>query len=569
MPARSRSSGTFISGTDGADALSGSGTAHSANRSGTIKATEIASGFNGPTFATSAPGDRGGLYVTEKGPGRITRIDLATGAKTIFLDIPDSDMRSDGEGGLLSVAFDPHYKSNGRFFVFVTGAGGDIEVRSYHRSAGDPSIASLDSKKVIIDIPHPGHVNHYGGQLAFGRDGYLYVSTGDGGGGFDPSNNAQDKSSLLGKILRLDVNRDGFPGNPNRNYAIPATNPFAGRAGADEIFALGLRNPYRMSFDSATGDLWIGDVGQGMREEIDLFAAGSGGGQNFGWRIVEGSVRWFPGSTANFTDPVYEYKHTGGNAVIGGYVYHGPSPGLDGDYIFADYVTGRVYVRSASSGRVVDVTQRIDSDTGPLQYITSFGTDAKGGLYAVTLDGSVHRLAPSRGAGDGPVTISGGGGDDRITGGAANDKLIGGAGHDKLFGGHGDDKLIGGLDKDLLFGGAGHDRFVFKSAAEAGNHGSSRDVIRDFHTGGGDDSDLIDVHLIDAIKSAHGNQGFTFIGDNAFTRTAGELHAREIDKPGSRHDITLVEGDINGDGRADFQIELTGLKLLTKDDFVL
>ncbi len=208
---------------------------------------------SGAVFVTGAPGDDGFVYALRKDVGDIVRINTATGAQSTFLDIPNAQFSSGGERGVLGLAFHPDYDANGRFFVFLTNPAGNIEVREYARSAGNPALADPTvPSRTIITIPHPTFANHNGGSLAFGPDGYLYIATGDGGGANDPDGNAQNINSLLGKILRLDVNGDDFPADSSRNYAIPDDNPFAGATpGAGEIWAYGLRNPWRISFDPA------------------------------------------------------------------------------------------------------------------------------------------------------------------------------------------------------------------------------------------------------------------------------------------------------------------------------
>jgi glucose/arabinose dehydrogenase len=365
-----------------------------------IVATQVAGGFDAPLFAASAPGDPGRLYVVEKNLGQVLLLDPSTGARSVFLDIPANELSTDGERGLLGLAFHPSYQTNGRFFVHLTNANGDIEVRSYTRSTANPDVADPNSGVIVITIPHSTFTNHNGGALAFGPDGYLYVSVGDGGGVGDPGENAQNTESLLGKILRLDVNRDDFPGDPTRNYGIPADNPFVGQPGADEVWAYGLRNPWRISFDSQTGDLYIADVGLVTREEIDFQAAGSPGGRNYGWDIREGTVPFEGNGTAALVDPIFEYDRALGQAVTGGYVYHGPAPGLQGAYIFADFGSGRLWSLRVENGRAIDVIDRTNQVITPdgtplsLSLIASFGVDGNGELYAISLAGDIFRLSP-------------------------------------------------------------------------------------------------------------------------------------------------------------------------------
>ena len=279
-----------ISGGAGDDTLYGHSTADLSPASGNIQATLLANIGGGAVFLTGAPGDNGFAYALNKDTGQIFRINTATGARTEFLDIPDGQFAAGGEQGVLGLAFHPGYAGNGRFFVFLTNAAGNLEVREYHGS-GNPPTADAGSFTTVITIPHPVNSNHNGGCMAFGPDGSLYIATGDGGGANDPNGNGQNLNSLLGKILRINVNGDDFPADPTRNYAIPGGNPFAGATpGADEIWDYGLRNPWRISFDSATGDLYIGDVGQGAREEINFEPAGGNGGFNYGWDFREGRI---------------------------------------------------------------------------------------------------------------------------------------------------------------------------------------------------------------------------------------------------------------------------------------
>ncbi len=462
--------GNILFGTDADDVIYGHSVADTLPNVGQIVATLVAGGFNAPVFAASAPGDANRLYVVEKDLGRIVLLDLSTGNRSTFLSIPTNQLTTGGEQGLLSVAFHPNYQSNGRFFVNFVNANGDVEVRSYTRSAGNPDIAN-PTGTTVITVAHPGQTNHNGGTVAFGPDGYLYVSIGDGGGGGDPGENAQNTSSLLGKILRLDVNGDAFPGDAARNYAIPSDNPFVGQPGADEIWAYGLRNPWRFSFNSATGDLFIGDVGQSAREEIDFQPAGTGG-LNYGWDTREGTLPFEGPDSPAFVDPIFEYARTLGQSVTGGYVYHGPAPGLQGSYIFADFLSNRVWSLRVENGQAVDVIERtgqIVTGGAPLSQIASFGVDGNGALYAISLAGSIYRLAPSAAAGDGNDTISGGNGNDTIAGGIGNDVIDGGTGDDILTGGvHGADSLTGGAGAD-----------TFRDSAA----GLSGDTITDFARG--------------------------------------------------------------------------------------
>jgi len=369
-----------------------------------IRADLVASGLDAPLFAASPPGDPNRLFVLEKNSGRIVVLDLATkqlGAQPFF-DVPTSELSNDGERGLLGLAFHPDYVANGKLYLNLTNELGDTEIWELTRS-GDPNLVDPASMRVLLTIDRTAGVNnHNGGWIGFGPDGFLYIGSGDSGGGNDPENAAQNIGDLRGKLLRIDVNSDAFPADPGRNYAIPAENPFA-----NEVFAYGLRNPWRASFDSATGDLYIGDVGQGAREEIDYLPAGTGAGTNFGWRVMEGSAPTglpqlgnpAPGDPS-LRLPVAEYGHGFGDfegfSVTGGYVYRGPGFG-QGLYFFADFVSGHVFTLLVEDDRVFDFAQRdheISVNGGTLDQIGSFGVDNQGRLYAIGLDGEIHLLTP-------------------------------------------------------------------------------------------------------------------------------------------------------------------------------
>jgi len=424
-----------INGGDGNDFLYG----YSASASGAITSTAFTGGFAQPVAGAVTSADPGFLYIVEKASGIIWRVNDDTGARTQFLDIPNGQFNSDGEGGVLGLAFHPDYATNGRYFVFLTDAGGDLEVREYHRSS-NPAVSET-TFSIIWETPHPGQTNHNGGWIGFSpTDGYLYITTGDGGGGNDPNNNAQNLESLLGKILRIDVNSDAFPGDANRNYAIPANNPFVGVAGADEIWAYGLRNPWRIAFDPRNGNLYIADVGQSQREEVDFVASGAGG-LNFGWRIMEGSLAHLsgpPGSPPaghpSLVLPIYEYGRTIGTSITGGEVYVGAASNFVGQYVFADFGSGRLFSLSVVNGQGVDGAERTSQILGPLPSgVVDFVTGTDGALYAIGIGGTIWRLDFALGAED----VG-----DVLNGGAGNDFLDGGIGADTMNGGTGDDQYI-------------------------------------------------------------------------------------------------------------------------------
>ena len=370
-----------------------------------FSAEPVASGLERPVFFTAAPGDAGGGYVAEAHTGAIRRIDLRTGATSEFFRLPAGTLSTGNEQGLLGLAFDPGYADNGRFYVNFTDAGGDTVVRRYapngSDAAGRPAFVGTD----LLTVDQP-FANHNAGWIGFNPAGgpsdanNLYVALGDGGSANDPRNLAQDLSSPLGSILRVDVSGD--------TAVAAAGNPFVGVAGADaRIFAYGLRNPYRAAFDRATGDLYVGDVGQDTREEIDLIPAGTAG-QNFGWRVREGDIAT-PGvggpDRPGFTDPLYDYTHDfgafGGLSVTGGVLYRGSVDELVGRYLFADFVSQNIWALDPDNpdASVENITELLAGDGNTLGGISSFGEDLAGEVYVVNLAGDVFRVVPEPGTG--------------------------------------------------------------------------------------------------------------------------------------------------------------------------
>ncbi len=369
----------------------------------------VVAGLNQPAFLAPVPDGSGRVFVTEL-DGRIVVLTPSSGAiaATPFLDLT-GQISVDGERGLLGFATAPDFASSGTFYVFVTVAGGTIEVRRYRTFAGDRGRADPATGDAILRVPHPNN-NHNGGWIGFGPDGMLYIAIGDGGGSGDPDNNGQNPNTLLGKILRIDPSRDDFPADAARDYAIPPGNPFAAGGGAPEVFAYGLRNPFRNSFDPATGNLWIGDVGQNAIEEVNLLRP-SDAGANFGWPILEGTAVFRGGSTAGLTPPVAEYAHGSGsrqgNTVIGGHVYRGSVEALQGLYVFADFIFPNVWsvpVSRLSVGTTLpssEFTLRnadFVPNAGSFTNIASFGVDATGNLYLVDLDGEIFVIEPVAGS---------------------------------------------------------------------------------------------------------------------------------------------------------------------------
>jgi glucose/arabinose dehydrogenase len=378
-------------------ALAGSGAAAT-----TLDTLLVASGLSAPVYATS-PLVGGPLFVVEKG-GTIKAV--LGGVTSTFLSLPVS---TSGEQGLLGLAFDPNYGTVGsagyrRFFVdYIDAATQDSVVASY-RANSTGLLADAGSRVEVLRVDQPtGFTNHKAGWLGFkpGDANNLYIATGDGGSSNDPSNNAQNRNSLLGKMLRVDINRDDFA-DPNLNYGVPLDNPYFGQAGVrGEIFAYGLRNPWRNSFDRLSGDLWLGDVGQGALEEVDRIAGTSGGGQNFGWRVREGTIAT-PGVGGplqpGMVDPLLVYDHSFGNAITGGYVVRDPTSPLYGRYIFADSGSGRVWVIAADGSvqtlaGAEELTALLDAGAGgPLGSIVSFGEGPGGEIYIVDIAGRVVQI---------------------------------------------------------------------------------------------------------------------------------------------------------------------------------
>lgn len=350
----------------------------------TIGFSSIASVPGRPLAIADAGDGSGRLFVAEQG-GKVYILEGETVASVPFLDL-SGQVSGGSEQGLLGIAFHPDFPVDNRVFLDYTDRAGDTVVSSFAVAAGSPDTVVPGSEVVILTVDQP-YPNHNGGTIAFGPDGYLYVALGDGGSGGDPQNRAQSLDTLLGKILRIDV--DDTSGG--RNYGIPASNPFAGSGARDEIWLYGLRNPFRFSFDRATGDLWIGDVGQNAWEEVDVARAGAGG-INFGWRVMEGAHCFSPSSgcsTNGLEMPVVEYGRGSGCAIIGGNVYRGSAyPVLRGGYVFSDVCTGLTWGLDAGAGGPQALVQIAEAPGG----IAGYGEDESGELYAAGLDGQVYRV---------------------------------------------------------------------------------------------------------------------------------------------------------------------------------
>lgn len=355
--------------------------------------TRIATGLSKPLLVADAGDGSGRLFVVEQ-TGAIRILKAGKLLAVPFLDLSAS-VSGGNEQGLLGLAFHPGYRSNGKLYVSYTDLKGTSVIREYRVSAANPDRANGASGRTLLRLRQP-YANHNGGNIAFGPDGDLYIGFGDGGSAGDPGNRAQNLGSLFGKLLRIDVDRR----TGTLPYGIPPTNPFVGRAGLDQIWAYGLRNPWRWSFDRTTGDLWIGDVGQDTWEEVDRAVAthgrNAGRGLDFGWRVMEADHCFSPSSgcaRSGKTLPLVEYRHVNGRcSITGGFVYRGGRyPDLAGAYLFADYCSGEIWYVDRGAARGTAPTLALDTDLA----ITSFGQDRAGELYLTDGNGSVYRVTDS------------------------------------------------------------------------------------------------------------------------------------------------------------------------------
>ncbi len=352
-----------------------------------LKLHLVASNLTSPVFATTPPGDSNRLFVVEQG-GTIKVLDRVTGTVlATYLSL--TGITSGGERGLLGLAFDPHYNANGRFYIHYTDANGAITIARFLVSATNANLANPASQVILVSIPHPTFANHNGGMLAFGPDGCLYAGVGDGGGSGDQSNNAQNIGNRLGKLLRID---------PTTGAACTSgiLNPFVLSGGDQLVWSYGLRNPWRFSFDG--DDLYLGDVGQDTREEVDVSQGPNAGrGLNYGWRLMEGFICFNPSANCNnggLTLPILDYTHDNGAcAITGGYVYRGrAAPAIQGSYFYADFCAGFVRSFRFNNGSAVERTEWPQLAASS---ITSFGQDGSGELYILTQGGNVFRIVPN------------------------------------------------------------------------------------------------------------------------------------------------------------------------------
>lgn len=355
-----------------------------------LTATRVVGGLQSPVDLQVPPGERQRLFVIEQ-PGRIRIVRAGALVAAPFLDIT-ARVGSGGERGLLGLAFHPQYASNGRFYVNYTDLDGDTHISEFRVSA-NPDVADAGSERQLLFVAQP-FPNHNGGGLAFGNDGMLYAGLGDGGSGGDPLGNGQSLGTPLGKLLRMDVDH----GSP---YGVPTDNPFVSTAGAfPAIWAYGLRNPWRFAFDRATGDLYIGDVGQNAVEEIDVGLASRHGGENYGWNTWEGNSCFRPGTgcpTTGVTFPVLEYGHGEGCSVTGGVVYRGcRMPGYAGTYFYGDFCSAFVRSFRLQNGSAVERRDWTSSLGSNLGQISAFGTDADGEVYILDYAaGAVYKIVPA------------------------------------------------------------------------------------------------------------------------------------------------------------------------------
>jgi glucose/arabinose dehydrogenase len=352
-----------------------------ASTNGNYRLLEVVNGLKNPLYVTAANDESGRLFVVEQ-DGLIRVIRDGKLSELPFLDVKALVSRDGSERGLLGLAFHPHYTDNGLFFINYTDTKGDTVVARYQVSANDPDRADANSAETILQVDQP-YPNHNAGQLAFGPDGYLYIGLGDGGSAGDPHGNGQNGHALLGKMLRLDV-------DSKTPYSIPPDNPFIGRPDFEpEIWAYGLRNPWRYSFDRTTGDLYIADVGQNAWEEIDFQPAGDHGGENYGWNVYEGLHPFQNGQAVGAVPSIAEYNHSDGCSVTGGYVYRGNTlPDLQGTYLFGDFCSGTIWATKRDANDVWQTRVLMNSGLP----VSSFGEDQAGELYVVNYGGSLLRL---------------------------------------------------------------------------------------------------------------------------------------------------------------------------------
>jgi glucose/arabinose dehydrogenase len=526
----------IIHGGHGDDVLYGFGIEDKNPRSGEITAALLADRLPPAVFLESPPGNPNLLFVATL-PGLVFVFDVS-GPQPVRLPAPALVIPPAPGQQLSGFTFHPDYAQNGRIFFNHSLANGSQVIVEYQ--ALDADTINSASREVLLTIPYqPGQMTR-GGWLGFGPDGLLYITTGDGGGEgpIDHSQGGvqQDPFSLRGKVLRIDV--DSSP-EPGLAYAIPNDNPFADGGGAPEVWALGLRQPHKASFDAA-GNFYLTDVGHELREELNFIPAGTTGALNFGWPHFEGTQPSFvniPLGPGQLVSPILEYQPgfgpLQGRAIVGGYVYDGPGGG-QGLYFFSDFVAPRLFSTRIVDGEAIEFTSRYEQlvvQGGDLAGgdVVSMSIDGRGRLYTLELDGEIHLLTPSAAAGDGADQLHGGAGDDKLYGGAGadqlfgdkgDDRLWGGIGADRLDGGQGDDVLRGGFGADSLTGGRGDDIFAFSRD----DIGTGLDIVFDFEGAGrrGGDRLLFEGFSDAATLAFVGSDG---AGRHTYRVTDGALRA--------------------------------------------
>lgn len=359
----------------------------------------IGEGFQRPVWAEAPNGIKNQLWILEK-TGKIKILNVLSGQKSLFLDVTANITSKSNEQGLLGIAFEQNYLTNGRFYLYYTNSEGDTEICRYTAHSDDKRSCNSSTRELLLTFKQD-YKNHNGGWIGIGPDGHLYVATGDGGAANDPKRRAQNLDSYLGKLLRLDVSQ-------KKGYKIPKDNPFSGNPKVKpEIYAYGLRNPWRCSWDSLNGDFYIADVGQNKWEEINYIPAGEGKGANYGWRLREGAIatpkKGVGGNRPKKSiEPIYVYPHDnselGGLSVTGGYVYRGPIKSLQGHYFFADYVKPNIWSFEVKNGQTSNFTnwsKRLSPTNGEITTITSFGQDADGNLLIISDSGIIYQIVES------------------------------------------------------------------------------------------------------------------------------------------------------------------------------
>jgi glucose/arabinose dehydrogenase len=374
-----------------------------ANVSPGFRVRRVASGLSAPIYAAGLPDGSGRVVIVERA-GRIRVLNPTTGnfETNDFLDIT-SQIDTSGEKGLLSIAFSPNFATDRTFYLHMNPSSSNVtEIRKYQVMSNNYARADASTADAILTIPQPSASNHKGGTVFFDNAGRLLISLGDGG---NTPETAQDNTSLRGKILRIDPATDAYPADATKDYAIPPSNPFAGGGGLPEIYASGLRNPFRLSVDPGTGDIFIGDVGQSAREEVDRIAASTTMLTNFGWDRREGSIAYNGGAdSSSFTLPVTDYDRSVGTTVTGGVVYRGPIEDLQAQYIFGDFGSNALWstpIANLTIGSVLpsaSLTVRntaFTPDAGTINSVVAFGTDVEGNVYMVDIGGEVFVLEPN------------------------------------------------------------------------------------------------------------------------------------------------------------------------------